>query len=162
MFKNPAINFNALFNPLGNSTCSSPEVVLALLLYEGSTIQNASDQFISFVYFFLVGFAFHPSPQTKIWSVHDNFKQLYLHTHWKLDTSLYEHIYSEQSILPSLKIFTIPPETPCIMHIVSKKSLASQPPKCFLTHDGAHLETAVTYRLQILYFISSTERRLFT
>jgi len=35
VFKNPAIDFSALFNPLGNSTCSSPEVVLAFLLYEG-------------------------------------------------------------------------------------------------------------------------------
>jgi hypothetical protein len=51
---------------LANSTCSSPEVVLAFLLYEGSTIHNARDQFISCVYFFFVDFAFHPSPQTKI------------------------------------------------------------------------------------------------
>jgi len=36
---------------LANSTCSSPEVVLAFLLYEGSTIHNASDQFTSCVYF---------------------------------------------------------------------------------------------------------------
>jgi hypothetical protein len=40
VFKNPTIDFNALFNSLGNSTCSSPEVVLACLLYEGSTIQS--------------------------------------------------------------------------------------------------------------------------
>jgi len=64
--QNPTIDFNALLNPLCNSTCSSPEVVLALLLYEGSTIHNASDQFVSCVYFFFVDFAFHPSPQTKI------------------------------------------------------------------------------------------------
>jgi len=38
----------------GNSTCSSPEVVLAFLLYEGSTIHNASDQFVSCVYSFFV------------------------------------------------------------------------------------------------------------
>jgi len=37
---------HALFNPLGDSTCSFPEVVLAFLLYEGSTIHNASDQFV--------------------------------------------------------------------------------------------------------------------
>ena len=43
-----------------------------------------------------------------------NFKQLYLHTHWKLDTCLYELIYSEKSVLPPPKIFTIPPETPCV------------------------------------------------
>jgi len=47
-------------------TCSSPEVVLAFSLYEGSTFHNASDQFVSCVHFFLVDFAFHPSPQTKI------------------------------------------------------------------------------------------------
>ena len=36
------------------------------LLYEGSTVHNASDQFVSCVYCFFVDFAFHPSPQTKI------------------------------------------------------------------------------------------------
>ena len=86
---------NALYNPLGSSTCSSTEVVLAFLLYEGSTIHNVSDQFVSCVYFFFVDFAFHPSPHTKIWSVPTSFKQLYFHTHWKLDTCLYELIYSE-------------------------------------------------------------------
>jgi hypothetical protein len=50
--KNPTIDFNALFNSLGNSTCSSPEVVLALLLYEGSAIHNASNQFVFCVYSF--------------------------------------------------------------------------------------------------------------
>jgi len=66
VFKNPTINFNALFNSLDNSTCNSPEVVLAFLLYEGSTIHNANDQVVSCVYFFFIDFAFHPSPQTKI------------------------------------------------------------------------------------------------
>jgi len=59
------LDFNALFNPFGNSTCSSHDVVLALLFYEGSTVHNANDQFVSCVYFFFVNFAFHPSPQTK-------------------------------------------------------------------------------------------------
>jgi len=31
-----------------------------------------------------------------------------------LDTCLYEIIYSEYSIIPPPKTFTIPPETPCI------------------------------------------------
>ena len=39
---------------------------------------------------------------------------MYLHTLWKLDTCLCELIYSEYSILPPPKIFTIPPETLCI------------------------------------------------
>jgi len=65
VFKNPTIDFNALFNPLGNSTRSSPEVVLAFLLYEGSTVHNESDQFVSCVYFFFVDFAFLPFPTDK-------------------------------------------------------------------------------------------------
>jgi hypothetical protein len=35
------------------------------LLYEGSTIHNASDQFVSCVGFFFVDLAFHPSPTDK-------------------------------------------------------------------------------------------------
>jgi len=112
--QNPTIDFNALFNSIGNSTCSCPEVVLTFVLYEGSTIHNASDQFVSRVYLFFVYFAFHPSPQTKIGSVHANLKQLSFHTHWKLDTCLYELMYSEKSILPLPKILTLPPEAPCI------------------------------------------------
>jgi hypothetical protein len=50
------------------------------LLYEGSTIHNVSDQFVSCVYFFFVGFHFHPKKKKKMGSVRANFKQLYLHT----------------------------------------------------------------------------------
>jgi len=64
LFKNPTVDFSTFLSPLGNSTCSSPEIVLAFLLYDGSTVHNASDQFVSCVYFFFVDFAFHPSPQT--------------------------------------------------------------------------------------------------
>jgi len=58
VFKNPTINFSALFNTVGSSRFSSPEVVLVFLLYEGSTIHNTSDQFVSCVYFFFVDFGF--------------------------------------------------------------------------------------------------------
>ena len=91
------------FQLSSNSTCSSPEVVLAFLLYEGSTIHNAREQFVSCVYFFFVDFAFHPSTQTKIVSVGANFKQLYLHTLWNLDTCLYERIYSTSPYYHLLK-----------------------------------------------------------
>ena len=78
------------------STCSSPEVVLAFLLYEGSTIHNASNQFVSRVYFFFVDFAFHPYPQTKIGSLRASFKQLYLHTieNW---TYVYMNLFTRNS-----------------------------------------------------------------
>jgi len=65
VFKNPTIDFNVLFNSLGNSMCSSPEVVLAFLLYEDSTIHNASDQFVSCVYFFFVRLRFSSIPTDK-------------------------------------------------------------------------------------------------
>ena len=65
-------------------TCSCPEVALAFLLYEGSTIRNGSEKFFFFVYIFVADFTFHPSPQTKIGSVRGNLKQLYLHTHLTL------------------------------------------------------------------------------
>jgi hypothetical protein len=81
VLKNLTIDFNALFYSLGNSACSFPEVVLAFLLYEGSTIHNASDQFVSFVYFFFVDIAFYPSPQKKIESLRPNLKEQYLHNH---------------------------------------------------------------------------------
>ena len=96
VFKNPTINFNALLNLLGNSTCSSPEVFLLFLLYEGSTVHNASDQFVCCVYFFFVDFAFHPSPQKKIWSARASFKQLYFHTGLKLD-SVYMKLFTRNS-----------------------------------------------------------------
>ena len=65
-------------------------------------------------------FTFHPSPQTEIGSVRANFKQLYLHTHWKLDTCLYEFIYSKYSTLPPPKIFTFSPETPCTLSFIKR------------------------------------------
>jgi hypothetical protein len=71
--------------------------------------------------FFFVDFAFHPSPQTKIGSIRPNFKQLYLHTHLKLDTCLYETIYSEYSILAPPKTFTVLLKHPVYTHIKKQK-----------------------------------------
>ena len=58
------IDFNALFIFLSNSTCSSPEVILAFLLYEGGTIHNASDQFVS-LFMFLCRLRFASIPTDK-------------------------------------------------------------------------------------------------
>ena len=56
-----SVHFSTVF---GNSTCSSPEVVLAFLLYLGSTVHNGSDQFVSCVYFSLQTSLFiHPHRQ---------------------------------------------------------------------------------------------------
>jgi hypothetical protein len=62
----PRHRLQCIFTSLDDSKCSSPEVVLAFLLYEGNTIHNASDQFASCIYVFFVDFAFHLSPQTKL------------------------------------------------------------------------------------------------
>ena len=89
--KNPSIDFNALFNSLGNST------VLVFLLFEGSTIHNVSNQIISCVHFFFEDFTFHPFPQTKIGSVCTNFKQLYLHTHIENWTLVCMNLFTQNS-----------------------------------------------------------------
>jgi hypothetical protein len=110
VFKNPTIDFNALFSSLGNSTCSSFEVVLVFLLYEGSTILNASDQFVSCVYCFR--FSSIPTDKNRICK---RQLQTAVSPHpLKIGQCLYELIYSEYSILPPPKIFTIPSETLCI------------------------------------------------
>ena len=62
MFKNPTIDFNALFNPLGNRTCGPPDVVL---LYDGSTVHNASDQFVLLCLLFLSRLRFSSIPTDK-------------------------------------------------------------------------------------------------
>ena len=64
--QNPTIDFKALFNPLGNNRCSSPEVVLAFLLYEGSTVHNASDQYVICLSFINVVRLFMRNIQTAV------------------------------------------------------------------------------------------------
>jgi hypothetical protein len=83
------------------------------LLYEGSTVHSASDQFVSCVYFFFVDFTFHPSPQRQNSDLYAPTSQLL--KIWR------ELIYSEQSTLPTPKMFTIPPETPCICYAAQIK-----------------------------------------
>ena len=64
MFKNPTIDFNAHFNPLGNSMCSSPEVVLVFLLYEGSTVHmQVTDSSLVFTFSLLTSLFIHPLRQ---------------------------------------------------------------------------------------------------
>jgi len=49
--KNPTIDFNALFNSLGNSKCSSPEVVLAFLLMRAALfIMRATNSSLVFTF----------------------------------------------------------------------------------------------------------------
>jgi len=72
-------------------------------------------------------------PQMTIWHMgfYTGYLRLQTHSEYvifialplqQLDTCLYELIYSEQSILPPPKIFTIPPETPCIYNYVCFKN----------------------------------------
>ena len=115
MFKNPTIDFNGLSNPLGNSTCSPPEVVLAFFLYEDSTIHNSSDQFVSCVYFFFVDFAFHPPAQKKNSDLYAPSSNSWIFTpieNWTW-TYLLGIVHTTTS-----KIFTISPETPCMCYVV--------------------------------------------
>ena len=60
MFENLTVNLKAFCNPCVKIECCSSDLIYTFL-YAGSSIQNASDQFISFV-----NFALLPTPQTKI------------------------------------------------------------------------------------------------
>jgi len=81
---------------LDNSKLSSPEVVFVNLLYEVSTIHNASDQFVSCVYFFFVDLAFHPSPKTKIGSVKPNSNS-WISTLFENWTHVYMNLFNRNS-----------------------------------------------------------------
>ena len=78
------------FQPSWQHICSCPEVVLAFLLYEGSTIHTASDQFVSCVYFFLQNSLFihphrqksnlyAPSSNSCIFTPTENWTHVYMH-----------------------------------------------------------------------------------
>jgi len=70
--------------------CCSSELSFTFLC-AGSSIQNASWQFVSCIHPSFVNFAFHPTPQTKFyWSWVWRFKQMYLSNHSELDTCTYE------------------------------------------------------------------------
>ena len=81
-------------------------------------IMPATNSSLVFTFSLYTSLFFHPHRQKS--NLRVNFKQLYLHSHWKLDTCLYELIYSEWSILPPPKIFTIPPEITCIYRVIQE------------------------------------------
>ena len=63
MFENPTVNLNALRNSCATIACCSSELIFTFV-YASSSIQNASEQFVSSILVCFVNFAFHPIPQT--------------------------------------------------------------------------------------------------
>ena len=59
MFANPTVNFNALCNSCAKIGCCSSELIFKFL-YASSSIQNASEQFVSCVN---ISFALQPHKQ---------------------------------------------------------------------------------------------------
>jgi len=67
--------------------CALPVSVELHLFYVGSSIQNASEKFLSCIHLSFVNSALHPTPRTKIkWVLVWRFKQPYLGNHSELDT----------------------------------------------------------------------------
>ena len=100
------MHFSTVF---GNSTCSSPEVVLAFLLYLGSTVHNGSDQFVSCVYFSLQTSLFiHPHRQKSdlyaptsnscIFTHIENWKHVYMNL-FTWNSPYYHHLKYLQFLL---------------------------------------------------------------
>jgi hypothetical protein len=56
MFENSTVNLIALRNSCAKIACCSSELILTFL-YAGSSIQNASEQFVSCVHLSVVNFA---------------------------------------------------------------------------------------------------------
>jgi hypothetical protein len=62
MLEIPTVNLNALCNSSPKIACFSSELIF---LYESSSIQNASKQFVSCIHLSFENFELHPTPQTK-------------------------------------------------------------------------------------------------
>ena len=61
MFEQPAVNCNSRAKI---ARCSS-ELIFTFFLYAGSSIQYAGDQFVQYIHFSFVNFAFHQTPTNK-------------------------------------------------------------------------------------------------
>jgi hypothetical protein len=62
MFENPTVNLNALCNSCAKIACCSSQLIFTFL-YEGSSIQNASEQFVSCIQLSFVNFALHATTE---------------------------------------------------------------------------------------------------
>jgi hypothetical protein len=56
MFENPTVSFNALCNSCAKIACCSSDLIFTFL-YAGSSIQNASELFVSCIHLPFVNFA---------------------------------------------------------------------------------------------------------
>jgi len=65
MVENPTVKLRAFCNSSAKIACCSSELMFTILL-AGSDIQNAGEQFVSYIHLSFVNFALHPYPQTKI------------------------------------------------------------------------------------------------
>jgi hypothetical protein len=63
-FETPTVNLSALCKSCAKIACCSSELIFTFL-YAGSSIQNASEQFVSCIHLSFVNFALHPNPQKK-------------------------------------------------------------------------------------------------
>jgi hypothetical protein len=113
MLENPNLNLSKLYNSWAKIACCSSQLIFRLL-YAGSSIQNASEQFVWCVHLSFVNFALYPNPEKNLTS---DSKRLYLGNHSELDTCSYELFFSKWWILSSPKILTFPPESPVLSNL---------------------------------------------
>jgi hypothetical protein len=85
IFENPTVNLSALCKSCVQIAFCSSELIFTFcsseliftFLYVGSSIQNASEHFVSCIHLCFVSFPVHPNPQTKNWQIWARrFKQL--------------------------------------------------------------------------------------
>ena len=101
--------------PCLNIACCSPKLIFTFL-YANSSIENASEQFVSSVYLPFLNLALHPTPTNKnLTGLCLRFKQLSLDNHSELDTILMDFFFSHnvRNYYPPI-LLTFPPELPCV------------------------------------------------
>jgi hypothetical protein len=62
MFENPTVNLNAFCKSCVKLACFSSDLIVTFL-YESSSIQNTSEQFVSYIQVSFVNVALYPAPQ---------------------------------------------------------------------------------------------------
>src|SRR5215469_8796145 len=65
MVEYPTVNLNALFNSCAKIACCWSELIFTFL-YPESSIQNVSEQLVSFIQLSFLNFAVHPTSQTRL------------------------------------------------------------------------------------------------
>ena len=114
MFKNDIVSFKALWKSCVKIACCSSELNFKFH-YDGSSTQNASEQFVSFIRLSFVNFS--PLSKTTNKNLTELGHDIHLCNHTELETRWCAHFSWLYPITSPSKILTFPTEWPCICRL---------------------------------------------